>query len=88
MIRQHRLMAGVGQIDDRKATMAQSHAAAVEPDTLFVRSAVLERRCHRIDRSKMTGIRCVCKEMPAIPHIASGPCPCRRRFAPFHGDQT
>jgi len=65
-----------------------SHAAAAVEPTLSVRSAMLERRCHRIDRSKMTGIRCVCKGMPAIPHIASAPCPCRRGFAPFRSDQT
>src|SRR6266699_1502281 len=55
--RQHRLMAGVGQINDRKAAMAERDAAvAVEPDALAIRPAMSERRSHRIYRRKMAGV--------------------------------
>src|SRR6266852_5955372 len=58
--RQHRLMTGVGQINDREATVAKSDAAvAVEPDALAIRPAVSERRSHRTDRRKTAGIRLV-----------------------------
>src|SRR5882724_885889 len=63
IFRQHRLVAGVGQINDRKAAMTESDAAlAVEPYALAVRPAMIERRCHRIDRHKMTAICCVGEE--------------------------
>src|SRR5579863_1516538 len=51
-------MAGVGQIDNRKAAMAKRDAAvAVEPDAAAIRPAMIERRHHRIDRRKMARIR-------------------------------
>jgi hypothetical protein len=52
-------MAGDGQINDRKATMAEGDAAVtVEPDALAIRTAMIESRSHRIDRRKMAGVRC------------------------------
>src|SRR3981081_3260142 len=61
--RQHRLMTGGGEINDRKATMAESDAAvAVEPDALAIRPAMSERRGHRMDCREMAGVRCAGEE--------------------------
>ena len=61
--RQHRLVAGVGQINNREATMAKSDAAvAVEPSATAIRPAMIERRSHRTDRRKMARVRCAGEE--------------------------
>ena len=86
--RQHRLMAGVGEVDNCKASMAESDAAiGVEPDALAVRSAMLERRSHRIDCRKMAGVRRAGEENAGdathlVSSIAASVTPCGRALRP------
>jgi hypothetical protein len=53
IMRQHRLAARCGEIDDSKAAMAKGDSRlVVEPESAVIRSAMPQCCCHPLDRSE------------------------------------
>src|SRR5436305_1299371 len=62
--RQHRLTAGVRQINNREAPMAKGDTTfSIKPNAIAIRPAMMQRCSHRTYGSKSAGVCCLRKEI-------------------------